>query len=75
MSEKRPTLPAHCSRCAQPVTLHLSDRTIGQTSQDRPVLQRGIWTCPHCERLNDGGFIGSVALASRRYEPGRSALS
>jgi len=51
--------PTHCSKCAQPVTLHVMERKLIKLS--RPVP----WICPYCKAPNTSDLKGRLALVSR----------
>ena len=51
--------PSHCTKCAQPVTLHvLEPLMIGG-------LRRVPWVCPFCEGANTSDIEGRLGYVSR----------
>ena len=67
MASQPVAFPAHCTACKGAVTMQITDWPLGVSygtidfPSDHPSVRKAVWTCPHCQVLNIGGFPGRVA--------------
>lgn len=71
MSTAPVVLAGRCAHCGGSVTLTESiwERVVARDGhllpRCDPAVQRATWNCPYCDKENEGGFPGKIALATK----------
>jgi hypothetical protein len=55
------TLPIYCARCHGAVTLQMASKPLA------PPNDKQVWTCPHCEKKNDGPFPYEIVWVTKGH--------
>lgn len=66
------TFDLNCAHCGGPVTLQMTDwpaavRLDGSPTNPDDIQHRlARWSCPYCQKDNQGGFPGRMAWVTKR---------